>query len=71
MIASPGRFNPFRSPERCKARRDSLLRMMAGAGQIDVGMLTAYDAVLLTATASMDLRMIGGSGAVLSPPQKA
>jgi NitT/TauT family transport system substrate-binding protein len=33
------------------------------AGQIDVGLLTAYEAVLLTATRSLDLRMIGGSGA--------
>src|SRR6185312_4818342 len=33
------------------------------SGQVDVGMLTAYEAVLLTATASMELRMIGGSGA--------
>ena len=35
MIASPGRFNPFRYPDRCRARRDSLLRMMLDAGQID------------------------------------
>ena len=35
MIASPGRFNPFRYPDRCRARRDSLLRMMFDAGQID------------------------------------
>ena len=35
MIASPGRFNPFRNPERCRARRDALLRMMLEAGQID------------------------------------
>src|SRR5579859_264998 len=33
------------------------------AGQIDVGVLTAYEAVLLNATKSLDLRMIGGSGA--------
>ncbi|HKB70421.1 MAG TPA: PBP1A family penicillin-binding protein [Thermoanaerobaculia bacterium] len=35
MIASPGRFNPFRYPERCRARRDALLRMMLDAGRID------------------------------------
>ena len=34
MIASPGRFSPFRNPERCRTRRDALLRMMASAGQI-------------------------------------
>jgi NitT/TauT family transport system substrate-binding protein len=33
------------------------------AGQVDVGLLTAYEAVLLNANKSMDLRMIGGSGA--------
>jgi NitT/TauT family transport system substrate-binding protein len=33
------------------------------SGQVDVGMLTAYEAILLTATASMEMRMIGGSGA--------
>src|SRR3981189_1018483 len=32
-------------------------------GQVDVAVLTAYEAVLLTATKSIDLRMIGGSGA--------
>ncbi len=37
MIASPGRFNPFRYPDRCRARRDALLRMMLDAGQIDRG----------------------------------
>ncbi len=33
------------------------------AGQIDVGVLTAYEAILLTAGNSFDLRMIGGTGA--------
>jgi NitT/TauT family transport system substrate-binding protein len=33
------------------------------AGQIDVAVLTAYEAVLLTATKAVELRMIGGSGA--------
>jgi NitT/TauT family transport system substrate-binding protein len=33
------------------------------SGQVDVAVLTAYEAVLLTATKSIDLRMIGGSGA--------
>jgi NitT/TauT family transport system substrate-binding protein len=32
-------------------------------GQIDVGVLTAYDAILLTATNSLNMKMIGGSGA--------
>jgi len=48
MIASPGRFNPFRYPERCKARRDSLLRMMREAGQIDGPQLEAALAEPLT-----------------------
>jgi penicillin-binding protein 1B len=34
MIASPGRFNPFRNPERCRTRRDSLLKMMLEARRI-------------------------------------
>jgi NitT/TauT family transport system substrate-binding protein len=33
------------------------------SGQIDVGVLTAYEAVLLTATSSLPLKLIGGSGA--------
>ena len=33
------------------------------AGQIDVGVLTAYETILLTASNSFDLRMIGGTGA--------
>jgi NitT/TauT family transport system substrate-binding protein len=33
------------------------------SGQIDVGLLTAYEAVLLNATNAFDLKMIGGSGA--------
>src|SRR5438093_3259914 len=33
------------------------------SGEVDVAVLTAYEAVLLTATKSIDLRMIGGSGA--------
>ena len=33
------------------------------AGQIDVAVLTAYEAVLLTATRSLEMKMIGGSGA--------
>lgn len=33
------------------------------SGQIDVGLLTAYEAVLLDATNSFDLKMIGGAGA--------
>lgn len=28
MIASPGRFNPWRHPDRCRARRDGVLKMM-------------------------------------------
>jgi penicillin-binding protein 1B len=41
MIASPGRFNPFRNPERCRARRDALLRAMAEAHRIDPATLEA------------------------------
>jgi NitT/TauT family transport system substrate-binding protein len=33
------------------------------SGQIDVGVLTAYEAILLTATKNLEMRMIGGSGA--------
>jgi NitT/TauT family transport system substrate-binding protein len=33
------------------------------AGQVDVGVLTAYEAVLLTATRSLELHLIAGSGA--------
>jgi NitT/TauT family transport system substrate-binding protein len=33
------------------------------AGQLDIGLLTAYEAVLLNATDSYDLKMIGGAGA--------
>ncbi len=33
------------------------------AGQVDIGVLTAYEAVLLTATHSLELRLIAGSGA--------
>jgi penicillin-binding protein 1B len=41
MIASPGRFNPYRSPDRCRARRNSLLRMMRDAGKIDDAAMAA------------------------------
>lgn len=34
MIASPGRYNPFRNPEKARARRNSLLRMMFDAGKV-------------------------------------
>ncbi len=57
MIASPGRFNPFRNPERCRSRRDALLRMMAAAGQIDVAQLDAALAEPLTPSAGPPVRV--------------
>ena len=57
MIASPGRFNPFRNPERCRSRRDALLRMMATAGQIDVAQLDAALAEPLTPSAGPPVRV--------------
>ncbi|MGH9441299.1 MAG: PBP1A family penicillin-binding protein [Thermoanaerobaculia bacterium] len=57
MIASPGRFNPFRNPERCRARRDALLRMMASAGQIDTPQLDAALSEPLTPSSGPPVRV--------------
>ncbi len=57
MIASPGRFNPFRNPERCRARRDSLLRMMAVAGQIETAQMDAALAEPLTPSSGPPTRI--------------
>jgi len=43
LIASPGRFSPFRSPERAKERRTLVLKGMLEMGRIDQA---AYDAAV-------------------------
>lgn len=43
LISSPGRFSPFRSPERARARRALVLKGMLDEGKID---RPAYDAAL-------------------------
>jgi penicillin-binding protein 1B len=57
MIASPGRYNPFRNPERARARRNSLLRMMFQAGKIDRDQLEAAQPAPVAASAGPPLRV--------------
>jgi penicillin-binding protein 1B len=57
IIASPGRFSPFRNAERCRARRDSLLRMMRDARQITDAELARALAAPLTPVAGPPARV--------------
>lgn len=57
MIASPGRYNPFRNPERALARRNSLLRMMRDGGLITSAQFDAALAEPLTPSSGPPLRV--------------
>ncbi len=56
MIQLPNRYNPFRHPERAKARRNADIRAMADAGYIDVQkMEQALAAPLMVESTSVDV----------------